>query len=95
MKKTTEQTTHRSRSFPKEILEELLEAPQETQQFSRRDNNPPASYQGYTSAPVPSVMAASGIPLSSVQPDVGSFSPSPQPSQPKPPADGLHHLDLW
>ena len=85
MEKTTEQTTHLPRSFPKEILEELLEAPQETQQFSRRDNNPPASYQGHASAPVPSVMAASGISLSSVRPDVGSFSPSPRPPQSKPP----------
>ncbi len=79
MEKTTEQTSHLSRSFLEEILEELLGVPQETQQFSRRDNNPPASYQGHASAPVPSVMAASGISLSSVRPDVGSFPPSPRP----------------
>ena len=85
MEKITEQTTHLSRSFLEEILEELLGVPQETQQFSRRDNDPSARYQGHASEPIPNVMAASGIPLSSVQPGVGPFPPSPRPPQSKPP----------
>ena len=84
---SVEQTTHLSGSFLEDILAELLAVPQEAQQVSRQDNNPPASYQGYANAPVPSVMAASGRPLSPVLPDVRSFPTSQRPSQPKPPGN--------
>ena len=58
MGKTTEQTSHFPYSFLGELLEEFL-VPQETQQVSSQDNppaNPPASYQGHASVPLPSVL---------------------------------------
>lgn len=70
MEKTTEQTSHLSRNFLEEILEELLGVPQETQQASIQDNppaaNPPASHQ-HASAPAPEAMLISSIPLSPVE----------------------------
>ena len=75
--KTSEQTGHMSGSFP--------EDPQETQEVSRQDNPPANLHAGYpedASAPVPNVMAASGMPLSPVQPDVESFPPSQRPLEP-------------
>ena len=75
--KTSEQTSHMSGSFP--------EDPQETQEVSRQDNppaNPLAGYPGDASAPVPNVMAASGMPLSPVQPVVEPFPPSQRPLEP-------------
>ena len=88
MEKTTEQTSHVSGSFPADLLEGFSEDPQKMQEVSRQDNNPPvnppASYQGDASAPVPSVTAASVIPLSLAQPVVGPLSScSQRPSQPK------------
>ena len=88
MEKTTEQTSHVSGSFPADLLEGFSEAPQKTQEVSRQDNNPPvnppASYQGDASTPVPSATAASVIPLSLAQPVVGPlYSPSQRPLLPK------------
>ena len=88
MEKTTEQTSHVSGSFPADLLEGFSEDPQKMQEVSPQANNPPvnqpASYQGEASAPIPSVTAASVIPLSLAQPVVGSLSSSSQrPLQPK------------
>ena len=75
--KTSEQISNESGSFP--------EAPQDTQEVSCQDNppaNPHASHRGHASAPVPNVMAASGMPLSPVRPVVGPSPPSQRPSEP-------------
>ena len=71
--KTSEQISHESGSFP--------EDPQETQEVSRQDNPPANPHTGYR-GPVPNVMAASGMPLSPVQPVVGPFPPSQRPLEP-------------
>ena len=88
MEKTTEQTSHQSRYFLEEILEELLGVPQETQPASSQDDppaNPPASYQGHASAPAPEAMLISSIPLSPVEPTINRpFYPSlKQPVKPR------------
>ena len=60
------------------------EKPQEMRQVSRQDNNPPAnnppaSYQGYASAPAPKVLLPFGEPLSGVKPVI--FGPFHSPSR--------------
>ena len=83
IEKNIEHTIHVSDSFLAEILEELLGAPQETQEVCRQDNNPPvnppASHQGDASVPAPGVGVISGIPQSSGQSIIGPFYPSSKP----------------